>query len=396
MTIFRFLIGTVLAAGIGIASFAFFARTDSPLKESLAPVSASLPDGVREPPAPAAPRGQDSGPAASPPPTQQENKNTVRKTAVSASAPQPCMGSPFDQLRCWRGYYGALVESQGVQAAMADLRSRYNDSFVRAQCHQLAHIIGRAGADAYPSVSEAFANGDAFCWSGYYHGVMEGVSSAIGKEKLPQALNAVCQDIPGKEKYSFDYYNCVHGLGHGIMSLLNSEVPASLALCDNLSGGWERSSCWSGVFMENVIADEVYHASKYLSDNPLYPCTAVADTYRATCYLMQTSRMLALVNNDFSRVFDLCATVGEPYVNICYQSLGRDASGRSSSNVNQTKITCLLGRDERQRSNCVIGAVKDFISYFHSDVQAKELCAALPETLQSTCSATAASYYEVF
>src|SRR3712207_8409133 len=35
---------------------------------------------------------------------------------------------------------------------------------------------------------------------------------------------------------------------------------------------------------------------------------------------------------------------------------------------------CMMGEDYEARSNCVIGAVKDFISYYDGDEQARELC----------------------
>lgn len=149
--------------------------------------------------------------------------------------------------------------------------------------------------------------------------------------------------------------------------------------------------------MENIIADEINHFSKYLkTDDPLYPCNAVDEKYKNTCYLMQTSRMLALVGYDFAKVFDLCSMIGEPHVNTCYQSLGRDASGKTVSDIEKTKSNCLLGKDFRQQSNCVIGAVKDFISYHHSDVEAKKLCASLPRELKETCYSVATNYYRIF
>ncbi len=321
----------------------------------------------------------------------------ITAKATSTSDVLRCFGSTPDQFKCYREYYGELIAKDGAKPAIIDIKGRYADSFVKSQCHQLMHIIGRASADKYKTVAEAFQEGDPFCWSGYYHGVMEGVALHLGREKLAQSLDIICAGIPGKERFSFDYYNCVHGLGHGIMAILNDELMDTLAMCDNLSGSWEQSSCWSGAFMENIIANGIDHRSKYLKDNdPHYPCDAVDEKYKGVCYIMQTSRMLALTGYDFVRVYALCAAAEEPYINICYQSLGRDASGSTVSDVERTKAYCLLGKDNRQQSNCVIGAVKDFISYFHSDKQAREFCSALPEDLQSICTSTAESYYLSF
>ncbi len=304
-------------------------------------------------------------------------------------------GSAYEILACYRGKYRALIKKEGVGAAIADLKSRYGDPMVRSQCHQLAHVIGREAKYLYPAVAEAFRHGDGFCWSGYYHGVMEAIVADAPPSELPRLLDSFCVEIPGKERFSFDYYNCVHGLGHGIMAIHQNELPASLAFCDNLSGGWERDSCWSGAFMENIIADEVSHTAKYLSSDPHYPCNAVDARYRDTCYRMQTSRMLTIVGGDFQKVFGLCREVEEVFRSTCYQSLGRDASGKQISDIAKTRAVCLLGQDEREKSNCIVGAVKDFISYYHSNREARELCETLPAELQSICISTAEDYYRL-
>ena len=311
---------------------------------------------------------------------------------------EKCAGTLGDRYDCYDNHFKNLVEEIGIQAAMSDLRSRYQqkDSFVFSQCHQLTHMIGRAAGSKFATVAEAFENGDNFCWSGFYHGVLEAAVEREGIDWTISKIDYICKDIPGKESYSFDYYNCVHGLGHGFMSVLNHELFESLVICDKLTGVWEQSSCWSGVFMENIISHGINNYSAYLkSDDPSYPCNAVEDKYKHTCFLMQTSYMLNVFGESFASVFVECEKSGE-YAQTCYQGLGRDASGRTVGDIARTKNYCLLGKDYTQKSNCIIGAVKDSISYFHSDVQAKNLCASLPQELQDVCYLTGESYYKVF
>lgn len=314
--------------------------------------------------------------------------------ASSGSLLTICEGSKSTEFDCYELYYSGLVRERGVKEAFADLRARYEqDAYVVAQCHPLTHVIGRIAAGKYKDVAEAYTQGDGFCWSGYYHGVLEGVVGSIGRDQLAGRLNSICASLPGKATYDFDYFNCVHGLGHGVMAFTQTELFEALALCDNLDGSWEQSSCYSGVFMENVIVDNKNHVTKYFKPNePLYPCNAVDTKYKTSCYLMQTSYMLKVTNGDFVKVFGYCAEAEEGFRAICYQSLGRDASGRSVSNIEVTKATCELGQGFEQQSNCVIGAVKDIISYFHSDVQAKAFCASLSEDLRPICQATEEEY----
>ncbi len=291
-----------------------------------------------------------------------------------------------NQYTCYESYYSNLVTTKGVTAALDDIKSRYRlDPYVKSRCHVLMHVIGRSAVNSFKTVSEAFSQGDSFCWSGYYHGVMESIVELNGIQNLSAQLNSICANIPGKEYYSFDYYNCVHGLGHGIMAVTNDELFDSLKICDALNGSWEQSSCYGGVFMENIITDGRNHKTSYLkADDLFYPCTAVAERYKAACYMIQPSHAIDSTDEDFSKVFLLCSQ-NSMYADICYQSIGRDASGETYGKVEQTGRICLLGKDFEQQSNCVIGAVKDLIYYYHSTSEAFRFCSSLPLDLQGVC-----------
>ena len=311
---------------------------------------------------------------------------------------QPCpRGS--ENFNCYRDYYTNIVKKFGISQAFADLKKRYEvDDFVRSECHQLTHVIGHAAASKFENVSQAFYHGDHFCWSGYYHGILESILSRIGRENLTNELNNICKDIPGKDNYSFDYYNCLHGLGHGIMALTHNELFEALSYCDILIGEWEQKSCASGVYMENIMADSRNHVTKYLKpDNPLYPCDISPEKYKDECYKMQTSYMLRLNNYDFKQTFNLCRQAEPEYRELCYQSLGRDASGLTISNLYRTKEICFLGETKEQKLNCIIGAAKDFVSYYHSDQQAIELCNLVEDNdIKTKCLDAVISFFELF
>jgi len=327
-----------------------------------------------------------------------------KKIAKSVEIEQPFInenlwvGDDYNNFDCYEPHYQKLVEQGGSKLAFQDLKARYDkNDYVKSQCHPITHVIGQEASKYYKTVSEAFTSGDSFCWSGYYHGVMEGFIARVGRKNLPTQMDSICKDVPGKKSYSFDYYNCVHGLGHGVMEISQDELFDSLKMCDYLTGQWERQSCWSGVYMENVIVDGKNHFSKFLRPaEPLYPCNAVEDQYKNTCYMMQSSYMLKVTKYDFAKVFALCRQVGYAYTATCFQSIGRDASGSTVSNTEKTKALCLLGKDFTEQSNCLIGAVKDFISYYHSDTQARGLCHMMPETFSASCQSTVVSYYSSF
>jgi hypothetical protein len=313
-----------------------------------------------------------------------------------------CIGTEDESnIDCWYKRYENLVtQKETTKDAFDDVKKAYESSpYVKANCHQIAHIIGRSAGSKFGSVSDAYKQGDSFCWSGYYHGVMEAISAKVGKDEILSKLNDICAEFNQTEQYSFLHYNCVHGLGHGVLQLKNGELFDGLIVCDDLDGTWQQESCQGGVFMENVMNKiNPGHTTKYLkNDEPLYPCTAVEDRYKQQCYLMQTSQALMVVNQDFAKVFDLCSNVEQPYNTTCYQSLGRDASGSTSSSIERTTALCNLGEDVEARKNCYIGAVKDFISYFSDIKEAKILCSSANEVeIQISCTETADNYYRSF
>ncbi|MDB5266737.1 MAG: hypothetical protein JWN89_552 [Parcubacteria group bacterium] len=303
-----------------------------------------------------------------------------------------------DKSACLSTFYAHLVDAYGAKTAIEDLKTRGGeDQSVMGRCHPYMHTIGESASEKYKTVSEAYLYGDPFCWSGYYHGVLEGVTAKIGEEKLLASLNSICADIPGKGTYSFNYYNCVHGLGHGIMELKGDELFDSLKTCDSLIGDWEQQSCQSGVFMENVILYTNYGKSAYLKpEEPLYPCTAVEDKYKYQCYLGQTSFALEASQYDFKKVADLCTTVKGQYRDICFQSLGRDAANQAGHGSPKTRTTCDLASIHTDRMNCYVGAVKEFISYYHSITEANGFCGALDEADKTSCVQTGEEYYKAF
>lgn len=298
--------------------------------------------------------------------------------------PDPCPDDAGNE-RCWETHYDALARSEGSRVALEDLRTRYlQGGYARAFCHSALHAIGAAAADEFDSISEAYSRGDTFCRSGYHHGVLEGIFVREGNTDLLNNLDAICADVPGKERYSYDYYSCVHGIGHGLMAHYSHNVLSSLAACDNLAAEWERSSCYGGVFMENIIAHSPETPSKYLSNDPLYPCNAVDDRYRYQCYQMQTSHMLTLFKGDFGQVFVTCGSAEEKYRTACYQSLGRDASGWSYGSPGAVYEMCGQGETTEQYTQCVFGAAVDFIQSVNVSA-ARDLCAFADDASRKPC-----------
>ena len=307
-----------------------------------------------------------------------ETQGVEAKIAAEAT----CAHDDYD---CWNTFYADLIRDRGSLVALADLKQRYENGDAGGICHETLHLIGRAAFDDTDSLGVAFENGDTFCRSGYYHGVLEGVFLEEGSESLLTDLDRICENVSGKERYSYNYFSCVHGIGHGLMAHFNHDLFASLSGCDNLSEEWEQGSCYGGVFMENVISDSPENPSRFLKrDDLVYPCNAVEARYKQSCFLMQTSHMLAVNGGDFEGAFSECEKDSE-YRITCYESLGRDASGWSRGANEEVVRMCGYGANVEQRTHCLIGAAVDFIQSQGVDA-ARALCAQGDESVHEACS----------
>ncbi len=231
-------------------------------------------------------------------------------------------------------------------------------------CHQEAHLIGRLSYNI--SHSNVFHNGSSACHSGYYHGAMEAFLYEQGTDNLAAKIDKLCTQFPT----SFTKFECLHGVGHGVMAYLNYNLPWALDLCQELDDDFAKNSCYGGVFMENIITAEgkgaspVDHATTWVNSDPYFPCDQVAQNYPAEyqCYLMQTSRMLDLSGYNFGVVAKECLSAPGNMRETCFQSFGRDASGQMLHNPQKTLALCDLV-DPNYTKDCIIGALNVVIDF---------------------------------
>ena len=157
--------------------------------------------------------------------------------------------------------------------ALDDLDALYkSDAYVRRTCHPLAHAIGHLAYAKYKSVTVAEQYARETCWSGYHHGLMESYISQFDDTQLRARMNGICTQDPA-HPYSLAYYNCWHGLGHGLTIRFTQDVFHALRFCNVITHSWERQSCYSGVFMQNIVANGsgMHRAVDLRPSDPIYP-----------------------------------------------------------------------------------------------------------------------------
>ncbi len=254
-------------------------------------------------------------------------------------------------------------------------------------CHQEAHRIGRIAFDLYGA--RVFQAGNFSCHSGYYHGAMESFLNKQGTDNLAKNIDTLCSQFPTR----FGLFECLHGVGHGVLAYLSYDVPKSLESCRELSSDYAKTSCFGGVFMENIVTAQgrgagSSHDTKWANDDPQFPCNGVDQSFdvQYQCYLMQTSRMLDISHYDFSFVKDQCLKAPQNMMSVCFKSMGRDIAGQTLRDPKKIIDKCATVPDS-YHAICIEGALNVIIDFWGERLtdQPQTLCSLLSDDEAITC-----------
>lgn len=306
---------------------------------------------------------------------------------LSTKLTHHCFDKKVSLRVCIEKYYESDAERHGVMHALSLLKERLTyDPSVQANCHETMHLLGRVAYKEYGSLGDAFVHGDYTCWSGYYHGVVEGALRGVRlKDISTNTLHTLCTGTT-TPAYSFAQFNCVHGMGHAIMYVSHNDIPEALSRCDDLQNTWEQGHCATGVFMENSLADSD-HPSKFLpTDDLAFPCNIVPSKYMEACYLVQGTFIVPHMNGDFQKAFAFCGTLqNSGYRTQCARGLGKEVAQRTFYSGEKTATLCESAPKDL-RTACLFGSLQDFIGNTHDNNAGVSICEALSDPKeQASC-----------
>ena len=237
-----------------------------------------------------------------------------------------------------------------------------------ASCHEVMHYVGRHVYEQAGRVRTALSTCSSVCFEGCLHGVVEGyvLKKNISLDTIANEIPNICGKISDYDKSEL-FNQCVHGIGHAVMLLTENEVPASLKLCEILKTEKESKLCYSGVFMENSNSStNKDHPSKYIKkDDPFYPCTILDKKYKKMCYELQSFTVFECENKDWTKTFNLCASIPSEYQSGCYKTLGSSQVG-FTQDVMQMKQNCDLAPTQH-RNICGLGIISTLSTRYSGD-----------------------------
>jgi hypothetical protein len=204
-------------------------------------------------------RGPSTGPFTGPAPDQPAGAAPAWTAQSSASeisrwVRREC-GRPFAAKQpCVERNLVALIDQAGIGRTMEVLDTLVNvDGDVRQNAHALAHGLGIAAYRTPETLASTFSACPPTQMSGCYHGVVQGYFLSLARQgRTPGTaeLDVMCE--PHRAS-TFLFFQCAHGVGHGLMAVHDNHVPMSLEACDLASDPFIRQSCYGGVFMENIV-----------------------------------------------------------------------------------------------------------------------------------------------
>lgn len=252
-----------------------------------------------------------------------------------------------------------------------------SESYAKVDCHQRAHEVGRKAYDLFGAVAFSLASHE--CHAGSYHGATEALFRDRGVVKLQDDVAVLCGNTPN----TFFRHQCVHGVGHGLMAWTSYELLDALPMCDRLGTRTDQLSCYSGIFMENIVgglSGNMGHYTEYISDDPHFPCNILDERYLAPCYFYQTSRMVVVFEGRYHQVAAACAEAPATARTDCFLSYGRDVGGVTREDPARAIELCGHVDDPDHRISCLEGAVQDRFWDASGADAALTLCGMLDDT----------------
>jgi hypothetical protein len=277
-----------------------------------------------------------------------------------------------------------LAERVGVEEALEILEKSTLPH--TGEGHLVVHQIGFYAYEKYGP--DAILHCKDYFLFACYHGAIIEAAGDLGVTGIAK-MTDTCKTSGSR------YFQCVHAAGHAILAMFNYDLPKALSTCDELYEKETKfpealSSCHNGAFMENLFGVHDWGKGKtpvrqWLKDNePYYPCTAFGEKYQKGCWLNQAARIYQMYLGDIEKSARACEGTGNrQYTDWCFDNLARQLHPLSNGDTSKVFPLCAkLGNYWME--GCVIVNASSYYSV--GDPQAGfRLCAMLSGPAQNSC-----------
>jgi len=323
---------------------------------------------------------------------------------------------------CYEDVLMSMVARHQTRFAMASLAQLSTvDPSINARGHDFVHVVGINSWQPGMDLGAVYNSCTGLFQSGCFHGVIQAYMAANGADST--VITTLCDKIQEPNTYSLWLrFQCVHGLGHGLQAITH-HLRHALEGCDWLTSAWDEQSCYGGAFMEFILegrgqehhphmdamargkatsvidhdASESHEAMSHGDhqmatadsfpfrdrNDPLYPCTVLAERYQPSCYGMQAGIIYEIIGSDFGKIAAACDKAPLAMRPACYQGIGTYLSGVTVRNADKSIANCMLG-NPKWRPWCFVGVVKNFVDVTADPQDGLDFCAKVSDQVIGT------------
>lgn len=251
---------------------------------------------------------------------------------------------------------------------------------VVGNAHEFAHMIGNniytnLGLKGIAICDETFAYG---C----YHGVTEEMLKEEGVDSILSIQNNCLEFFPPAQSYN--YTGCIHGIGHGLVTLYGLDVQKALKDCDLLKAPY-RPFCYDGVFMERAF---IVSSADLNSQNPWELCESLEQGYQYNCARYQALLFRQTLGLDFVRAAEECFGAKSKILQeACMATLGHMVAQSVTGNTEEIKQICGKISGQEGISLCMMNAAIEIVfqKYNGWEDSPKILCSTLDLPWEERC-----------
>lgn len=279
--------------------------------------------------------------------------------------------------QCWDEAIEQTVATKGLDEAFRVFSELYeSEPGVPKACHGWAHVLGKAAFDLYSEQKSLVLKKETeYCGYGFFHGFIERLLQTTGNVgEVKKFCEYASKQLP--EQSEAAYANCIHGIGHGSVSVDNpalfgnfqAMLDVGLKSCDAaLTTAEDRRNCHDGAFnaMELYEYDGEYGLT-YTSSDPFGHCRTQKEEYKISCYFEYVGPLVNVTNHDFkkaSRLID-SENVSAEIRNVFISRLAADfmlddlVKPTQEQNVRNCRAV-----PKDMRESCFKGVVNGFIAH---------------------------------
>ena len=257
-------------------------------------------------------------------------------------------------------------------------------------CHAIAHHVAKFLLGYFNgNLSEAISHVGNTCGNALYHGVVENyLSLKVLLEDVEIAdldITSPCMNV-GSSIDSNLHQQCVHGLGHSLVTVYDFDATEAVKRCDEFEDAIDQDRCSDGLFMENNNENLVNGGGSFDEDDILYPCNSIDEKYKFRCYFYQGYYILRLNNYSYLDSFKDCEKIPgeEKYTVRCIHAISQDMTVQFFSNDHEKIVEMCEELNPKYQWECIRISSNGLTIYIDPEM-GDDLCYLIQKDLEEKC-----------